>query len=195
MALYIDPRYDSFWMMCIDPGYNHLGIVMMLIETRTGRIMRIMVESIITDKTPSFSGFDRHYVTERAYKLRKIYDWIYRLCELYNPDVLAHETPFFNPKMPAAFGSLTEVCMAVKDAVLDYNSNTIIEGLSPQSVKMAVGAAGKKGKEIMTEKVLGIAEIRNVLEFPEESLTEHCIDAMAVGYAVKTTILKEMEDW
>lgn len=196
MAVFnFDKYYGTFNMLNIDPGFNNLGVSIFEVDTRSGRINKIIIESIVTDKAPSFSGYSEEYVPERLYKLRKIYDNVRELCSYYRPAILAHETPFYNPRMPAAFGSLVEVLTAVKNAVLDDNSNIYIEGISPQSVKKGVGAAGKKGKDIMFEHVLAIPELRDVLDSPIESLTEHCIDSMAVGWTVLNSILVPQEGW
>lgn len=196
MAVFnFDEYYSTFNMICVDPGFNNLGVSIFKIETRTGRILDIQIETIVTDKAPSYSGFSDEYVPERLFKLRKIYDNFKTLCRHYNPAILAHETPFYNPRMPAAFGSLVEVLDAVKNATLNWNSNIYIEGLSPQSVKKGVGAAGKKGKDVMMDAVLSIPEIKDVIDFPLDELTEHCIDSMAVGWTVRNSILVPQEGW
>lgn len=182
-------------MGCIDPGFNNLGVSVWDVDTRTGRINWIEIETMVIDKSPSRSGLDYEFTGERRYKLRKIYDNWLELCKEYRIDIVAHETPFYNPRMPAAFSSLVEVLAEVKNATLEYGPTIHIEGMSPQSVKKGVGAAGQKGKDIMTQKVLAIPQIANNIQMPLDELTEHCIDSCAVGWTMLNTILLPMEGW
>lgn len=197
MAVFdFDRHYASFRMGCIDPGFNNLGVTVWDVNSRTGKINWIEVETMVVDKRPSRSGLDVEYVGERRYKLRKIHENWLELCREYRIDVVCHETPFYNPRMPNAFASLVEVLAEIKNSTLRYCPTMQIIGLSPQSVKKGVGASGQKGKDIMFDKVTAIPEIMKALgDYPIDELTEHCIDSMAVGWTTLTTILKPQENW
>lgn len=193
--LYIPEHYKTFSLMAVDPGVNNLGIAMFEIETRTGRILEIQIQSIVTDKLFSYYGMDRDFVSDRDIKLWKIGDCIERLCEIYQPSAFVNESPFYNRLMPAAYGSLNEVVYACRKAVRCYSPFVYIDSISPQGVKKGVQAAGIKGKDVIKERVFNIKELMDALDYDPLDLSEHDIDAMAVGYTYRNTILKSQEGW
>lgn len=193
--LYIPEHYKTFTFMAVDPGVNNLGVAIFEIATRTGEILNISIESIVTDKLYGHYGMDREFVCDRDIKLWKIGDCIERLCDIYNICAFVNESPFYNKLMPAAYGSLNEVVYACRKAVRCYNPYTYIDSISPQGVKKGVGAAGQKGKEIMKDKVFAIRELMDSLDYHPLDLSEHDIDAMAVGYTYRNTVLKAQEGW
>lgn len=195
MGLYIDPRWDTFNVLAIDPGKHYLGASIHELETRTGDYRRIDVETIFVDKYFNPRALDDEYVSVTDRCLMKIRHHVMWMVEEYNIDFFAYEAPFYNPARPAAYGSLCEVVSCIRQAALDVRPNILIDSMSPQNIKKGMGAGGTKGKEIMFEKVLATKELVDVLHRDIEDLTEHCIDSLAIGYNARNTILAPMEGW
>lgn len=195
MGLYIDPRYRSFNMLAIDPGKHHLGASIHTLDVRTGDYLNIKVHSINVDRHGCRFELDDEYtsITDRC--IDKVSRHVTDLILDYDVCFLAYESPFYNPSRPAAYGSLCEIVSCIRLAAIRARSNILIDCMSPQNIKKGMGAGGTKGKEIMFEKVLGTSELMDVLEDDRDSLTEHCIDSIAIGYNARNTILSPMEGW
>lgn len=195
MSLYIDDRWKTFKMLCIDPGKHYLGASIHEIDTRTGAYHSIEVVTLKVDKTYMGSRRNTETTSITDQCLSKIDRHIYTICKEYDVSVLAYESPFYNRLMPGAYGSLCEVVGVVRQAALDYYGGMFVCSMSPQNVKKGMGAGGSKGKEIMLEKVSDNRELMRALVNPIEDLTEHCIDSLAVGLNARNTILAPMEGW
>jgi len=195
MPLYVDDNWKTFNMLCIDPGKHHLGVSVHELNTRTGAYENISIHSIAVDKTYGSRIFDREFVSGTDINLGRIRHHIQQLCYDYDVKALMYEAPFYNRFMPAAYGSLCEVVSCIRQAALDEKPYILIDCMSPQNVKKGMGAGGTKGKEIMYDKVTACEEMMSVLRYPVSSLTEHCIDSLAIGWNARKTILAPMEGW
>ena len=195
MGLYVDDRWRTFKMLCVDPGKHFLGMSIHELNTRTGAYENIYVETIRTGSMFRACSTDEEFnsLTDRC--LLKIRKGVQEAAEEHEIAFFAYESPFYNPMMPAAYGALCEVVAVCRQAVLDYSPYIHIDCMSPQNIKKGMGAGGTKGKEIMHEKVTGNRELMDALRYPVEGLTEHCIDSIAVGYNARKTILAPMEGW
>ena len=195
MPLYIDDRYNSFRLLAVDPGKHHLGASVHEINSRTGEYIRIDIETIRMEKLYRSHLTDPEFTSVTDSCLLKIRNHIYDVCNDYDITFFAYESPFYNPRMPGAYGSLCEVVACCRQAALDANPTILIDCMSPQNIKKGMGAGGTKGKEIMLEKVSQNMELMQVLQTPIEELTEHCIDSLAVGLHARNTIIRPMEGW
>ncbi len=195
MGLFIEDRWRTFRLLAIDPGKHFLGCSIHEIETRTGKYERIDIETIHVDRTFNPVGLDDEVVSVSDRCLMKIRHHVQNLVADAGIDFLAYESPFYNSTRPGAYGSLCEVVSCVRQAAIDGNPTIHIDCMSPQNIKKGMGAGGTKGKEIMFEKVLANEELMAALRYPVESLTEHCIDSMAIGYQARNSILAPMEGW
>lgn len=193
--LYIDKRWETFRLLAIDPGKHHLGISIHELETRSGRYVSIDIESMVVDRTYGRRGLSDEVVSVSDRCLTKIRDRVYDLVQDYDISFFVYESPFYNPRMPGAYGSLCEVVACLRQAVIDSNPDVYIDSMSPQNIKKGMGAGGTKGKEIMFEKVLATKEMIDVLNYDPRDLTEHCIDSLAIGYNARNKILAPMENW
>lgn len=181
--------------MCVDPGLSNIGVSIFEVQSRTGIIENIEIESFATDKIYPSHGLDQDFTLERHIRLRKIRDQFYEIAREYRPSYFIHESPFYNPRRPNAYAALVEALIQMREGVLDASRYTYIEPISPQAVKKGVGAGGSKGKEIMMERVFQIHEVMDVLNFDRDELTEHCIDSLAVGWTGIRTVISRQEGW
>lgn len=195
MAFFNADLYRTCRILCVDPGLSNVGVSIFDVQTRTGIIENIEIESFITDKLFPHGERSDEYSDKRQSRLAKIYRELFSIAEYHRPSYFIHESPFYNPTQPNAFAALTEALVAMRNGVLDSCPHVYIEPISPGAVKKGVGAAGIKGKEIMKEKVFQIHAMMDVLNFDRDELTEHCIDSMAVGWAGINTVIRDQEGW
>lgn len=195
MGLYIPERWKTINLLAIDPGKHYIGISILELDARTGYCERIDIETIDVDRTFRDFDYDNEYLSNSDLCLTKIRRQIRSVLRRYDISYLGYESPFYNPRMPDAYGSLCEVVALIRHTVIDHDPYIRISCLSPQSVKKGMGAAGVKGKEIMLEKLKQNEELMTALVEPVDELTEHCVDSIAVGYAIRNTHLAPMEGW
>ena len=189
MPLYVPEQHVTYRIIGIDPGLANLGIAVFDIDYQTGKILRIQAFTIVNDKIPDRTGFDIDFIAERTIKLHKLKHVIQWALEAYNPAYVVCEAPFYNRFMPMAYGALLEVVSMIHNAVLEWNSNIGFHTVAPLLVKKLVNTKAVKndslkGKELVKIAVSIIPEIMNVLEQPLDSLSEHAIDAIAVGFTL-----------
>ena len=189
MPLVVPEQHVTYRFIGIDPGLSNLGVAIFDIDYYTDRILRIEAFTLVNDKLPNHTGFDVDTVTERTVKLYKLRDSLQNLLCHYNPSHVVSEAPFYNRFMPMAFGALNEVVAIVHNAVLCWNPNVGFHTVPPLTVKKLVNTKAVKndtvkGKELVKLAISSIPEIMSVLVTPIDTLSEHAIDAVAVGYSM-----------
>jgi Holliday junction resolvasome RuvABC endonuclease subunit len=173
--------------MSLDPGLSNTGVATFDIDFTTGKILRIEAFTLTNNKLADDTGLDDEIHQERAIKLMKLKQALQFVLENTTPVDVACEAPFYNPLMPMAYGVLVEVVSHLFHAVVEFNPNIQFTQYPPMTVKKSVGAKAakkdtEKGKNMVKEALLQIPEIMSVLVTDIELLSEHAIDAIAVGY-------------
>ena len=177
-------------LLSIDPGVNHCGVA---VSSFDGSGMRVHHCDCINNTrkfTPEQKDIESRYET-RAAKVWMVHEHVTALLDAYSAiDHVTVEAPFYNPRTPAAYGSLLEVISALKYHVV------IPRGLrfsytEPLLVKRMF--IGEKVTREMTRKEVMLRFLHTRLEqgnivYPglaqrDKPLTEHEVDAIAVGYA------------
>ena len=184
MPLHIPECYRSTRMVCFDPGLNTTGVSIFDVDSRTKEVLSVFAYTIYTGQVRDVTELDSEILSERAQKLYRLCGAIQQTLDLYGPAIVGCEAPFYHPRMPMAFVSLSEVVSMLRHTALQYNYNIPFFLVEPQLVKKGVGVAGKKGKQVVMDAICNIPEIMRVLSVPIETLDEHAIDAIAVGWSL-----------
>lgn len=189
MAIVIPLEYGTYRLIGIDPGLNYTGIAIYDIDYVTGKILRIEAFTLNNDRLIDDTGFDLEFIPERSVKLYKLKYAIQTVLRDHNPSHVVCEAPFYNRFMPMAYGALMEVVCLINSAVLEWNSNIGFHTVPPLSVKKMIGTKAVKndtlkGKDLVKTAVSIVKEIMDVLVTPLHTLSEHAIDAIAVGYTL-----------
>lgn len=169
-------------IISIDPGITNCGVS--LIEEKGDKlIVRDCINIVGTRKlNPDLKELTQQY-GDRSGKVLRISEKIIEIIE-ENPDIkfIAIEAPFFNRMRPAAFESLLEVVFVVKYKVAVPRSLDLVL-VAPMLVKKHWTDKGNAKKEMMlSELEKRVKEGSVILPRPIETLTEHEIDSIAVGY-------------
>jgi Holliday junction resolvasome RuvABC endonuclease subunit len=189
MPIVIPLEYGTYRLIGIDPGLNFTGVAIYDIDYSTGVILRIEAFTLNNDRLKDLTGFDPDQVTERTIKLYKLKQAIQYVLREFNPSYVVCEAPFYNRFMPMAYGALMEVVCLVQSSVLEWNSNIGFHTVPPLSVKKMIGTKAVKndtlkGKDLVKTAVGNVKVIMDVLVTPLQTLSEHAIDAIAVGYTL-----------
>lgn len=189
----VPEHYSTFKMVAIDPGLNNTGIAIFTFSVSPFKIVKIEAFTLKADRLVDDSTLDDEDFMERLIKRYKMGSALQKVLENTSPSRVVSESPFFDRRKPGSFATLTEVLTELYDRIVAYNPLIQFSLHSPQSVKKTLGCAGIKGKEIVKESMAKVDEILSVLEGSLDSLDEHAIDAIAVGYSWFTENKKHKE--
>ncbi|MFA6334035.1 MAG: crossover junction endodeoxyribonuclease RuvC [Bacteroidales bacterium] len=145
----------------IDPGTQILGYG--VIET-VGKDARYLAMGVLDMRKLS-----NHYI-----KLRHIFDEVTRLIEIYSPDDLAVEAPFYGKnvqsmlKLGRAQGSAIAAALNKDIPIFEY---------APKRVKLAItgkGGASKEQVATLLTKILKVEEHSNFLDATDGLAVAYC---------------------
>lgn len=173
--------FNSYSWIGIDPGLTKCGISIFKIDK--GQLVSIDALTLVNNKIILESEYQLEYHTERQIRMNKLCLAYAGILAQVNPILVCCESPFYNPKMPGAFGSLTETCTALRFKTNEFNPIIPFIFYSPQEVKHSFRVSGKLGKLIMREALAENKELSSKLTTPIDLLDEHAIDAIAVGFS------------
>ena len=109
--------------------------------------------------------------------------------EEYKPLALGIETSFLNMRFPKAVIQLSQYLAVITNTTKSIVSDIKIFRYSPKYIKNNIGAGGDAKKDDMTSAIKKIPEVNDKIKI--ETLTEHEIDSLAIGYVV----LKEIRSY
>lgn len=186
-------------LLSIDPGINNCGMVVIdysdvftVLETMNiCNERRFTVEEKEVGKTFGL----------RAVKIATILEQV-KLAFIKYPhiDYVVIEAPFYNPGAPNAYSSLLEIISAIKHTILLPNKirHSLVAPLLIKRVFLNIKLSKElKKKEAMRALlVTKVSQGEIVLPCEVEVLSEHEIDAIAVGYshAISQTLIKLEEE-
>lgn len=183
MSLIIPDSFKHYVLVGIDPGLNTTGISKFIIDFYTNNILHIEAFTITNDKLLDTTSLYDNIYSDRLLKLYKLKEALTRIVSIINPCLIACESPFYNRFRPMAYGSLLETVRIIHSAVMEYNINIPFTMVEPLLVKKVIGAGMMKGKVDVKLAVNNRPELISVLTNDINTLDEHSIDAIAVGYA------------
>jgi len=171
---------SSIVLVGIDPGRENTGYARYFIHADTFEIQAIDARTI-TIKDLCISKRDVLRYGETQASMLAHQDNFTQLFGLDTPAGVLCESPFFNAGTPSAFKSLTTLIANICTALERAASRGKIEYVDPPTVKKCVGVKGT-GKQEVKNAVARLNEISEKLAVPIDELSEHAIDAIAVGY-------------
>ncbi len=168
------------YMLSLDPGIAFTGISINDISEGFK-----VVETHIVKNNRAFTPEEKVIEKSqgpRAVKLLAIINKFKSLLERFNIEMIVIEAPFYNALTPQAYGSLLEVVFGLKYSVL-VPMDLKYRLIEPTLVKKLFTSHGMAKKEMMKQFLISkIATGEIKMDKPVESLTEHEIDSIAIGY-------------
>lgn len=185
MSIVAPYGYNVTTILSIDPSSNFTGIAVFKVDNYSGNILNIEADTIEVNKLVYDPGVSEELHTERIIKMLKLENKFSQLLNEVQPQIIVSEGAFYNPMMPMAFGSLTEVISVLHRACINYNKDMPFITLSPKTIKSAISSlkTTDKGKDIIKDSIKNIPEVYNLVHNFIDKLDNHGIDAIAVGYA------------
>ena len=175
-----DESKKKGYMLSLDPGIAFTGIS--INDTSEG--FRVVETHIVKNNrafTPEEKVIEKSQ-GPRAVKLLAIINKFKSLLERFNIEMIVIEAPFYNALTPQAYGSLLEVVFGLKYSVL-VPMDLKYRLIEPTLVKKLFTSHGMAKKEMMKQFLISkIATGEIKMDKSIESLTEHEIDSIAIGY-------------
>ena len=171
---------DIFYIIGVDPG-TKTGVAVYGID-KDFNIKSITPYTIYLD---SYVDTESNSFTKDADRYLALGNLITELMEKYNPVGLSIESSFINKKFMGSGMKVATYISVVIFAAKKYNKDLLVVKLAPKQVKKWMGDA-TADKDAMKEFVVKLfrdmfkEDISHILTF--ENLTEHSIDAMAIGH-------------
>lgn len=180
-------------LLSIDPGVNNCGLAV-IDYTESFKVL----DTYNVNNSRRFTDDEKVVEKEfgaRVVKVNSILTHVQRLIDNYKGiDHVVIEAPFYNALTPMAYGSLIEVITAIKYRILipQHLTFTMAEPLLVKKVFINIKLdKSLKRKEVMRKflsKKVSSGEI--TMDIDVENLTEHEIDAIAVGFTRFVAIIE-----
>lgn len=181
---------DVLRILGIDPGTQTLGTAVLDLDLKNYTIdivhCRTYKADVLSKFDPRFQGISEAH-GDLAMRLIAHKENLRSLMQHMIIDELVAESSFMHMRAHA-FEALVRCMECIRAAAWDYNPSMVVNTVTPQGAKAVVGAAGKgKGKDavkvgikkLLNDKVSGVSY---KAEADFESLDDHSIDAIAIGY-------------
>ena len=144
----------------IDPGTQILGYS--LLREEEGHLQLMLMDVLYLKKIPDFN-----------LRIRHIFDSTRRIIDMYHPDHLAIEAPFFGKNVQ----SMLKLGRAQGVAIAAAMSRDLpFTEYEPATIKQTVTGNGNASKEQVA------AMLRSIIQYPDEPKYLDATDALAVAY-------------
>ena len=173
----------------IDPGTSSLGIGRLAVDPATRTITHIDADTVYSNKefVNTFLRDGVHGDLDSSGRAEFVMAGVLAALGDWVPDLVAIEEPFMNKRKPGAFKPLYTQVLSFRETVQHQYPNSIILLYSVQECKKSIGASGKSGKETIYDHMIDHCELAPLLPPDHQTLSDHAIDAILIGY---TGVLK-----
>lgn len=171
--------------LSIDPGIANCGLSVIDASDSFK-----VIETHLVKNTRKFTDEEKEIEAKygsRTVKVNCILEKIKELMSKYEIDTIALEAPFYNALTPMAYSALLEVIMAIKYKII-LETEVLMVMIEPLLVKKLFTNKGMANKEAM--KFFLRAKVQDktiIMESDIDTLSEHEIDAVAVGFVYHLT--------
>ena len=173
----------TYRVLTFDPGAN-LGITVSEGDMGLTYLKPIHTETVDLNKWMKIL----HPEIEELYGARfaRIYtlrDVVQNVMHRLQPDFMAHENAFMMIRRVTAGITLAEYVLIMRMCAYEYDPAMPIFGFAPFEIKSAVKIKGKlSGNKTLVSDALKKLPDLDLSEIDFESLDEHSVDSIAIGY-------------
>lgn len=175
------PYEVRYRILSIDPGTRALGlaIIDVNIETDQKYVIKAFTgkRAQLNRKKPWIE--EVHGEAEAAVYLYR--ELVSQQMDIWDPCAVVSEIPYMG-RFPKAFQRLTEVVLAIRFAVMDWDINYPLNEVEPSAAKKNIGVPGQSKDKTLIPKALSKRKDLHFLPGCELAYhDEHVHDAVAVG--------------
>lgn len=192
----IVPYENCVTILSIDPASGSMGLTISEYDLETKQLNLLESKTINTDRLLTVDIQSQYSnVAPNFVRLHLISKLIEEKIREYDPHVLVHEATYCNPRLVTAFRSLTRFEMMVQSLCLNMPFRLPVKIIEATKIKKCVGAKGGD-KNLVKCGILHLIERGIILphQINIDSLDEHAIDSIAIGYTYAVELSKMIED-
>lgn len=173
----------SYHILSFDPGLSFSGWAYSKVDDKNSTFTVENFGMITPNKTVDHKSHrdDVSVYGKRIITLSLLRDMMRELLNQYNPDIVASEDAFFNPRRPGAYEALIHWILTVSLLLRDEYQKPLYK-IPPKLVKKFISGIGTSNKEGVQEAIFKHKDILFSSELKDITLTEHEGDAIAIGY-------------
>lgn len=184
-----------FRVVGVDPGSRTFGLSVLDYDLIEKKIILRHAETFNADRVLNEKSIEQ-VLGERGARHAKCREFVLERLRYFEPQLVSCESAFMRVRFVTAYRSLVEGIVMVREAVYAYDNTISTHLVDPPTAKKAVGAPGKGGdkesvriaiKKLIRDKKLFVSEDVDI-----DSLDEHSIDSIAIGYWLILQWLLEM---
>jgi hypothetical protein len=181
-------------ILAIDNGSSNLGEVVLDLDLRSGVYYLRHAQTFVSDRMITNNLHQGEVITHGARWARQctLEDCVGDSLEVWEPDDVAVESPFFMPRRVQSFEVLTEMMVKIRQAVQRYSGRNI-STVTPGEAKRAVQPRDKNfsmKKVVMRDCILRLTNLEIGDDIDINNLSEHEYDAISVGIAFGERVRK-----
>lgn len=169
-------------VLAVDPGSYHTGIALLTWDYVTETIN---VNDAFTIKFPD-SGptylHVRELTTPRVARLHHMEDELTSIFEDFRPHLVIAESNYMG-RFADAFATLVECVAVIRNVLYRYDPTLPLLQVDPPTAKKDAGVKGRRSEKI--DVTIALKKRKEVIWHVDiDTLDEHSVDAVAVGYHV-----------
>lgn len=163
----------------IDPGSVYLGLTTLWFDSRKFEISQVYAKTLYGNRYTQYPNINSVYGGTQSMLLGHE-QYLLKHFDIVKPVAVFCESPFYNSRMPAAFGSLIKTLEHIKSACIHYDPYMHFDTVDPPTAKKAIGASGGSRDKADMLLALQRTDFYNKIIF--EEVTEHAVDSVAMAY-------------
>lgn len=174
-------------ILAIDPGLTNTGWAQMEYDVNSGIVTISNLGEFHPGPTAEKATHreDSEVFSKRTISLKLLRENLNAILLDSQPDYIVAEDIFFNPTRPMAHAALAMWHCVTRLACLDM-LNKPMEVVPTKIAKLAITGNGGNGKISVQQCIISNPNIKFKTKGLEMTMSEHCADAIAVGYAFAT---------
>ena len=173
----------SYHILSFDPGLSFSGWAYSKVDDEKATFLVENFGMLTPNKTVDHKS-NREDVSiygKRIITLALLRSMVRELISKYNPDIVASEDAFFNPRRPGAYEALIHWILTVSFLLRDEYNKPLYK-IPPKLVKKFISGLGTSDKEGVQSAIFKHKDILFSSDINDITLTEHEGDAIAIGY-------------
>lgn len=176
-------KTDTIKILGIDPGINHTGWNIGLYDVATGHLTISTYGTIEANTLAKKEMRQDAKIFGNVVSLDVYEREFHHICEEHNPDYIASEDAFYNPRTPNAYLSL-KLCIHAIQRLLYHQYRKTLYRIPPTVAKQAVRGNGMANKLAVQESILALPDltVKSTKQHPVERMVEHEADSIAITY-------------
>ena len=185
-------KASSLRILGIDPGINHTGWSVGSFDSVSDKLSVSMFDEIQAHNLAK-KELKKDFREYGSLVSLTLYEREFEaLLDHYDPDYVASEDAFYNPRTPNAYLSL-KLCIHTIQRVL-YRRSKRLYLIAPTVAKQAVWGKGTANKLAIQESIQTLPDItiRSTKLRPIDEMEEHEADSIAIMYAFTKVVLPDL---